>query len=49
MYAEKPKELTSASLQGGLILYLATRAGAYVNGNMSITDGGRLGLFPSTY
>jgi len=34
---------------GGLILYLATRAGAYVNGNLTITDGGRMGMFPSTY
>ncbi|GJJ08195.1 hypothetical protein Clacol_002403 [Clathrus columnatus] len=34
---------------GGLVLYLATRAGAYVSGNVSLTDGGRLGLFPATY
>ncbi|KAF8578953.1 NAD(P)-binding protein [Ramaria rubella] len=34
---------------GGLILYLATRAGAYVNGNVSITDGGRIAAFPATY
>jgi len=32
-----------------LILYLSTRAGAYVNGNVSLTDGGRLGLFSATY
>lgn len=34
---------------GGLALFLASRAGAYVNGTIHITDGGRLGLFSSTY
>ena len=34
---------------GGLILFLASRAGAYVNGTVHIVDGGRLGLYPSTY
>jgi len=34
---------------GGLILYLASKAGAYVNGNVSLVDGGRLSLFCSTY
>lgn len=32
-----------------LILYLTTKAGAYVNGNVSVTDGGRLGLYSGTY
>ncbi|TCD65820.1 hypothetical protein EIP91_002170 [Steccherinum ochraceum] len=34
---------------GGLILFLASRAGSYVNGVVHITDGGRLTSFPSTY
>lgn len=32
----------------GQILYLASRAGAYLNGNIIVADGGRLGTFPST-
>ncbi|KAK3994580.1 hypothetical protein QBC44DRAFT_322315 [Cladorrhinum sp. PSN332] len=31
----------------GQILYLASRAGAYCNGNVILIDGGRLGNFPS--
>ncbi|KAK0742537.1 hypothetical protein B0T21DRAFT_400236 [Apiosordaria backusii] len=31
----------------GQILYLASRAGAYCNGNVVLIDGGRLGTFPS--
>jgi len=34
---------------GGLILYLASRAGAYINGNLTVIDGGRLSLASSTY
>ena len=31
----------------GQILYLTSRAGAYLNGNTIVVDGGRLGTFPS--
>ncbi|CAL1713625.1 unnamed protein product [Somion occarium] len=34
---------------GGLILFLASKAGSYVNGTVHLIDGGRLTLFPSTY
>ncbi|KAL1880575.1 hypothetical protein VTK73DRAFT_5380 [Phialemonium thermophilum] len=33
---------------GGQILYLASRAGAYCNGNIIVVDGGRLTTFPAT-
>ena len=33
----------------GLVLYLVSRAGSYTNGGVFLTDGGRLGLFASSY
>ncbi|KAF2804765.1 NAD(P)-binding protein [Mytilinidion resinicola] len=32
-----------------LILFLVGKGGAYINGTVQVTDGGRLGVFPSTY
>lgn len=33
----------------GAALFLVSRAGAYTNGNVLVTDGGRLGVVPSSY
>jgi NAD(P)-dependent dehydrogenase (short-subunit alcohol dehydrogenase family) len=33
----------------GCILWLASRAGAWISGNVLVTDGGKLGVVPSTY
>lgn len=34
---------------GGLALFLMSRAGAYVDGCVHVTDGGRIGVQPATY
>lgn len=33
----------------GCILFLTSRAGAYLTGNVLVTDGGRLSIMPATY
>ena len=33
----------------GAVLYMASRAGAYLNGSVVVVDGERLGVLPSTY
>ncbi|KAF7502433.1 hypothetical protein GJ744_005816 [Endocarpon pusillum] len=33
----------------GVILWLCSKAGAYISGNVVVSDGGRLGVFPSSY
>lgn len=42
----RPGDIEDAA---GCILWLASRAGAWVSGNVLVTDGGKLGLVPSTY
>jgi NAD(P)-dependent dehydrogenase (short-subunit alcohol dehydrogenase family) len=33
----------------GHVLFMAGRAGAFVNGAVQLADGGRLGMFSATY
>lgn len=45
-----PAERTGSETDmGGTILYMASKAGAYLNGVIHVIDGGRLGGVPSTY
>ena len=50
-----PKEMIPATRGGseedlaGLIVWLASNSGGYINGNILITDGGRISVAPATY
>ena len=33
----------------GTILYLTSKAGGYLSGSVTVLDGGRLGVHPSTF
>jgi NAD(P)-dependent dehydrogenase (short-subunit alcohol dehydrogenase family) len=45
-----PEErLGNAQDLAGAALFLTSKAGAYINGNVLVTDGGRLGVLPSSY
>jgi NAD(P)-dependent dehydrogenase (short-subunit alcohol dehydrogenase family) len=33
----------------GLTLYMASRAGSFVNGSVMVSDGGKLATMPATY
>lgn len=39
----------SANDVAGLMLFLIGKGGAFINGTVQLTDGGRLGMFPNTY
>lgn len=45
-----PAERTGSEQDiAGTILFMASRAGAYLNGETMITDGGRMAQLPATY
>ncbi|KAK4501698.1 hypothetical protein PRZ48_007507 [Zasmidium cellare] len=43
------ERLGSTSDMAGFILYVASQAGAYLNGNIMVVDGGRMSALPTTY
>ncbi|GIZ47887.1 hypothetical protein CKM354_001096600 [Cercospora kikuchii] len=43
------ERLGSPADMAGTVLYLASQAGAYVNGNVLVVDGGRISQIPGTY
>lgn len=47
---KSPAERTGSEEDfAGTILFMASRAGAYLNGNELLTDGGRVSVLPATY
>ncbi len=45
-----PAERTGSEQDiAGIILFMASQAGAYLNGETMVTDGGRLALLPAIY
>ncbi|PYI08996.1 short chain dehydrogenase/reductase family [Aspergillus sclerotiicarbonarius CBS 121057] len=50
-----PKEVVPLTRSGseqefaGMVLWMASASGAYINGNITVTDGGRLSTVPCTY
>ena len=45
-----PAERTGSEQDfAGTVLFMASRAGAYLNGETLISDGGRLSTLPATY
>jgi len=45
-----PAERTGSEQDlAGLVLFMASQAGAYLNGEVMVTDGGRLAQLPSVY
>ena len=43
------QEPGTAEDMAGTILFLTSKAGANLNGNVLVTDGGRLSVLPATY
>lgn len=51
LVSARTEMLNDSTMQdmAGAILFLASRAGAYVNGAVWLVDGGRIGTVASTY
>ena len=43
------ERLGGTSDMAGTVLYMASPAGAYLNGCINVVDGGRIGQIPGTY